>query len=145
MAKFLSEHHIPFKVASHKPVYNIAEASEAEGIHPSKVVKNILMKDEKGFFLIVLCGDTRCDFDKIRDFRRTKRVRMATPEEVKTQTGVDVGAVNLFSCPEVIADNGVLKLKEINCHPDDNTKTIYFPVQYLKDVLPHLDVADIAQ
>ena len=57
LAKLLSEKRISYRIDRHKPVYNIAEASEVEGISPDKIVKNILMKDDRGFFLVVLCGD----------------------------------------------------------------------------------------
>jgi Ala-tRNA(Pro) deacylase len=145
LSKFLSERNIPFRVTHHKAVYTVAESAEAEGTDPSKIVKNILLKDDNGFFLAVLTGDKKFDFVKLRVIRKTKKIRMATPEEVKEKTGVEIGSVNLFSYPEVVVDSAVASLEEINTHPDDNAKTVYFPSKYLKEVVPVIVTADIGK
>ncbi len=145
LSKFLSERDVPFRIERHKAVYNIAEASKIKGVSPEKIVKSILLKDEKGFFLAIVRGTQRIDFDKIRVIRNSKKVRMATPEEVKEQTSVEIGAVNIFSHKDALVDREVLQLEEINAHPDDNSKTAYFPAKCLKEILPNLIVADIAK
>jgi len=139
----LAKGDIPFRITHHKAVYTVAESSLMEGVKPDKIVKNILLKDDRGFFLAVLRGDKRIDFGKIKILRKSGKVGMATLAEVKEQTGVDIGTVNLFSYPVVVVDAGVLELTEINVHPDDNATTVYFSTKHLKDVLSDVVVAEI--
>jgi Ala-tRNA(Pro) deacylase len=56
--------------------------------------------------------------------------------------GVETGAVSVFGTlndlekqVEVIIDQDILKESSINCHPNDNTKTISFSSQDLKKYL----------
>ncbi|MBI5228841.1 hypothetical protein HY991_01935 [Candidatus Micrarchaeota archaeon] len=121
----LELNHIEHRIVRHAPVYNIAEACSELGKKPKEEVKNLLLKDEKGFFLLVILGDRKADLKALQIARKTKKISLATPEEVKEKTGVSVGAVNLFSYPIVYVDYSVCSLEEINVHPDDNSVTVF--------------------
>ena len=127
LTQLLDSKGIPYRVIRHKPVFNIEEACRELGVSPDAEVKNLLLKDDRGFFLLIAVGSTRVNYKAVAAARGTKKVRMAQADEVKEKTGVEVGSVNLFSYSEVLVDSRVVALAEINTHPDDNTITLMIP------------------
>lgn len=125
-----------YRVVRHKPVFNIEEACRELGTTPGQEVKNLLCKDTNGFFLFVTRGDMRVDFNALRKSRGTPKVSMASPDEVKTKTGVAIGSVNLFSFPAVYLDESVRALPELNIHPDDNTVTVFVKTEDALRLVP---------
>jgi len=123
LESFLKENGVAYEIIRHKPVFNIEEACAELGVTPDEEVKNLLLKDGKGFFLLIAVGSTRIDFKALSKIRSGGRVSLANPEEVKEKTGVEVGSVNLFSYPIVYVDGRVTGLKKLNTHPDDNSVT----------------------
>jgi len=133
---------IPYRVIRHKPVFNTAEACAELGILPGKDVKFLLLKDDRGFFLLIAVGNTRVDYKAVRAARGTRKVRMAFANEVKEQTGVEVGSVNLFSYPEVLVDRRATTLDEIGTHPDDNSVTFMIPAGKAIDLLENKSIGE---
>jgi Ala-tRNA(Pro) deacylase len=127
LAALLDSRGIPFRVIRHKPIYTIADACRELGITADKEIKNLLLRDSKGFFLLVLRGDKRADLEAIERARGAGLVRMATPPEVKEQTGVEIGHVNPFAYPVVFVDEGVKSLGELLANPDDNSVSFAIP------------------
>ncbi|MBS3070552.1 hypothetical protein J4220_03530 [Candidatus Micrarchaeota archaeon] len=125
LESILKENDASYEIKRHKPVFNIHEACLELGIKPEDEVKNLLMKDSKGFFLLIACGNTKADFSALSKARGGGKVSLASAEEVKQNTGVDVGSVNLFSYPVVFVDERILSLKTVNTHPDDNSVTFF--------------------
>jgi hypothetical protein len=125
-----------FRVMRHKPVFNIPQACEALHVLPSQVAKNLLLSDDFGVFMLLVRGDTRADFDALAKKRGTKRVMLATPDDVYKKTGVKIGSVNLFSWPDVFIDESVTRLPEINVHPDDNAVTVFVKTDDILRLVP---------
>jgi len=135
---------ISYRVVRHKPVFTVAEACAELKITPDAVVKNILLKDDKGFFVVVIQGDRKMDFGAIAKLRSTAKVMMASPEEVKDETGVEIGSVSLLSFPDVLVESGVKSLSELNIHPDDNKVTLFVSIDAL-NLVKKLVVGDFAK
>ncbi len=58
------------------------------------IVKSLLFSTEDSFFLCLVSGDKRCSLNKLKKITGKKNLCMATPEEVKTQTGYTIGGVS---------------------------------------------------
>jgi len=58
------------------------------------IVKSLLLKTEDNFILCLVAGDKRCSINKLKKIKNIKDISMATPEEVKTQTGYTIGGVS---------------------------------------------------
>jgi len=58
------------------------------------IVKSLLLKTEDNFTLCLVAGDKRCSLDKLKKIKDIKYCSMASPEEVKTQTGYTIGGVS---------------------------------------------------
>ena len=69
------------------------EAATALSCSVGAIVKSLLFKNEGGYSLCLVSGDRRCSLNKLKKIKDHKDVSMASPEEVKTQTGYTIGGV----------------------------------------------------
>jgi len=70
------------------------DAATALGCDVGAIVKSLLFKTENTFILCLVSGDKRCSLDKLKKIKNKKDVSMASPEDVKTQTGYTIGGVS---------------------------------------------------
>ena len=70
------------------------DAAIALGCDVGAIVKSLLFKTEDNFILCLVAGDKRCCLDKLKKIKNIKHISMASPEEVKTQTGYTIGGVS---------------------------------------------------
>ena len=70
------------------------DAATALGCDTGAIVKSLLFKTEDSFILCLVAGDKRCSLTKLKKIENNKDVSMASPEEVKTQTGYTIGGVS---------------------------------------------------
>ena len=70
------------------------DAATALGCNVGAIVKSLLFKTEDSFVLCLVAGDKRCSLTKLKQIKNKKDISMASPEEVKTQTGYTIGGVS---------------------------------------------------
>jgi len=70
------------------------DAATALGCEVGAIVKSLLFKTEDDFTLCLVAGDKRCSLNKLKKIKNIKNVSMASPENVKTQTGYTIGGVS---------------------------------------------------
>ena len=70
------------------------DAATALGCDVVAIVKSLLFKTEDSFILCLVSGDKRCSLTKLKKITNKKNISMASPEEVKTQTGYTIGGVS---------------------------------------------------
>ena len=70
------------------------DAATALGCDKGAIVKSLLFKTEDSFILCLVSGDKRCSLTKLKKIKNKKDISMASPEEVKTQTGYTIGGVS---------------------------------------------------
>ena len=70
------------------------DAAIALGCDVGAIVKSLLFKTEDNFTLCLVAGDKRCSLNKLEKIKNIKNISMASPEEVKTQTGYTIGGVS---------------------------------------------------
>ena len=58
------------------------------------IVKSLVFKAEGEFLICLVAGDKRCSLNKLKKLINKKDVCMASPAEVKTQTGYSIGGVS---------------------------------------------------
>ncbi len=69
-------------------------AAKQLGVGRERIIKSLLFVDDAGLpVLAIVTGDKRVDEAKLAAACNAKNVRRAAPEEVKSFTGYDVGAV----------------------------------------------------
>ena len=70
------------------------DAATALDCNVGAIVKSLLFKAKDSFTLCLVAGDKRCSLNKLKKIKSEKDVSMASPEEVKTQTGYTIGGVS---------------------------------------------------
>jgi len=70
------------------------DAAIALGCDMGAIVKSLLFKNGDNFILCLVAGDKRCSLNKLKKIKNIKDISMASPEEVKTQTGYKIGGVS---------------------------------------------------
>ncbi len=70
------------------------DASNSLKCEVGAIVKSLLFKKDESFVLCLVSGDKRCSLNKLKKILNSKDVSMASPNEVKLQTGYTIGGVS---------------------------------------------------
>ena len=92
------------------------DAATALACDVGAIVKSLLFRTESTFILCLVAGDKRCSLNKLKKIKDEKDISMATPEDVKTQTGYTIGGVSPIGHLEdieIIIDNSLERFNEL--------------------------------
>ena len=70
------------------------DAAKALDCNLGAIVKSLLFKTSDDFILCLVAGDKRCSLNKLKEIKDEKDISMASPEDVKAQTGYTIGGVS---------------------------------------------------
>ena len=70
------------------------DAANSLNTEVGSIVKSLLFRNEGNFFLCLVSGDKRCSLNKLKKIFNSKELSMASPDEVKDQTGYTIGGVS---------------------------------------------------
>ena len=123
------------------------DAANSLNCEVGAIVKSLLIKIENDFLLCLVSGDKRCSLNKLKKISEKKNVRMASADEVKSQTGYTIGGVSpvghINSIP-IFVDNSLSRFKDIFAaagHPN-----VIFKINYEKLIqITKGDVKDITE
>lgn len=79
--------------------HNSELAAQNLGVEVGQIAKTILLMVDESPAVVVISGDRRVDFKKVRALRGGRKVRLAGPEDVTKHTGFKVGAVSPVALP----------------------------------------------
>jgi Ala-tRNA(Pro) deacylase len=92
----LKNSHVLFEAYEHEPVHTSEEAAKVRNTNPHEGAKALVFYADGKPLMIVLPGDMKVDMKEFKHQFDARDLRMATPEEVLTVTGVPIGAVPPF-------------------------------------------------
>ena len=123
------------------------DAANSLNCEVGAIVKSLLIKIENDFLLCLVSGDKRCSLNKLKKISEKKNVRMASAEEVKSQTGYTIGGVSPvghINKIQIFIDNSLSRFKDIFAaagHPN-----AIFKINYEKLIqITKGDVKDITE
>ena len=111
------------------------DAATALACDVGAIVKSLLFRTESTFILCLVAGDKRCSLNKLKKIKDKRDISMATPEDVKTQTGYTIGGVSPvghLEDIEIIIDNSLKRFNELFAaagHPNCVFKINYNDIQ----------------
>ena len=70
------------------------DAANSLNTEVGSIVKSLLFRNEGNFLLCLVSGDKRCSLNKLKKIFNSKDLSMASPDEVKDQTGYTIGGVS---------------------------------------------------
>ncbi|MDO5786519.1 MAG: YbaK/EbsC family protein [Phascolarctobacterium sp.] len=141
--QLLEKHHINYIVRKHEPIFTVAEG-EALGLpNVQAAVKSLLLTDDKhqSFYLVVLPLDKRLDLKELRAKIGSRRLTMASAEELMRLLQLSPGAVTPFGLLQDVEHkvqtffDAELKENTIATHLDSNTATVWLKCQKLVHLL----------
>ena len=123
------------------------DAANSLNCEVGAIVKSLLIKIENDFLLCLVSGDKRCSLNKLKKISEKKNVRMASADEVKSQTGYTIGGVSPvghINKIQIFIDNSLSRYKDIFAaagHPN-----VIFKINYEKLIqITKGDVKDITE
>ena len=111
------------------------DAATALACDVGAIVKSLLFRTESTFILCLVAGDKRCSLNKLKKIKNKRDISMATPKDVKTQTGYTIGGVSPvghLEDIEIIIDNSLERFNELFAaagHPNCVFKINYNDIQ----------------
>ncbi len=134
--KFLKDFDQSLEVIVLKDTARTAQdAATALGCDVGAIVKSLLFKTGDNFTLCLVAGDKRCSLNKLKKIKDEKDISMASPEEVKNQTGYTIGGVSPvghLNKLEIFIDKSLEKFNELFAaagHPNCVFKINYNDIQ----------------
>ncbi len=123
------------------------DAANSLNCEVGAIVKSLLIKIENDFLLCLVSGDKRCSLNKLKKISEKKNVRMASADEVKSQTGYTIGGVSPVGHVnkiQIFIDNSLSRFTDIFAaagHPN-----VIFKINYEKLIqITKGDVKDITE
>jgi len=137
--KILKDSGFEHKILEHEAVYTSEEAAAIRGVELKSGVKALVLRTKEGKFIMGLCpGDKRLDLGAIARLEGTKKVSLASPEQVLEVTDCRIGSVPPFGHPKRLKtymDRDVLKNEWVNFNIGLHTKSANMKSKDLKSLL----------
>ena len=115
--KFLKEFDQSFEViVLENSARTAQDAATALDCNVGAIVKSLLFKTGDGFILCLVAGDKRCSLNKLKRIKDERDISMASPQDVKAQTGYTIGGVSPIGHLEkieIIIDNSLERFNEL--------------------------------
>ena len=92
------------------------DAANSLNTEVGSIVKSLLFRTEGNFFLCLVSGDKRCSLNKLKKIFNSKDLSMASPDEVKDQTGYTIGGVSPVGHKnklEILVDESLNRFKNL--------------------------------
>ncbi|MBA7490325.1 Cys-tRNA(Pro)/Cys-tRNA(Cys) deacylase YbaK [subsurface metagenome] len=126
--ELLDRNRIPYKVSEHEPVYTSEQAARVRGVELKTGVKALVLKSVEGSFVIgLVAANRKIDLKKLAKIVKTKKLRLASPQDVLKITGCEVGAVhpfgNLHELPTYL-DSSILENDMVNFNAGLHTVSV---------------------
>jgi Ala-tRNA(Pro) deacylase len=141
--KLLASHGTQYREVHHEPTRTSVESAKARGEDLAIGGKAILMKVGDVYKLFVLSAAKKIDSQKIKEHFGEKKLRFATPEELKHLTGLVPGAVPPFGKPitpfDLYVDVSITANEKIAFNAGSLTDSIIMGCKdYMKIALPEV-------
>ena len=111
------------------------DAAKALNCNVGAIVKSLLFKSVDKYTLCLISGDKRCSLNKLKKIKDLKDISMASPDEVKAQTGYTIGGVSPIghlNVLEILIDKSLERFQDLFAaagHPNCVFKINFVDIQ----------------
>lgn len=111
LRKLCDTHVADYKIFQNLTTLKTAAAGVKEyNIALSEAAPTLILKSESEMLAAIVRADRKVSFKKLKKLLNVKKIRLASPEEVKALTGAEVGYVSLINKElRSIIDNSLFK------------------------------------
>ncbi len=92
------------------------DAAKSLNCEVGAIVKSLLFKNGDNYFLCLVSGDKKCSLNKLKKFFNSKDLSMASPNDVKEQTGYTIGGVSPIghtNSLQILVDSSLNRFKDL--------------------------------
>ena len=92
------------------------DAAKSLNCEVGAIVKSLLFKNGDHYFLCLVSGDKGCSLNKLKKFFNSKDLSMASPNDVKEQTGYTIGGVSPIghkNSLQILVDRSLNRFKDL--------------------------------
>ena len=92
------------------------DAAKSLNCEVGAIVKSLLFKNGDSYFICLVSGDKRCSLNKLKKFFNSKDLSMASPNDVKEQTGYTIGGVSPIghtNSLQILVDSSLNRFKDL--------------------------------
>ena len=137
--KLLDQNEISYEISEHEPVYTSEQAAKVRGVELKTGVKALMLKTEEGYFVTgLVAADRKIDLKKLAKILRTKKLRLASPQEVLKITSCEIGSMhpfgNLHDLPTYM-DNSILENNIVNFNAGLHTVSVQMKAKDLIKII----------
>lgn len=112
ITSLLVKHGAKFEIFEHEPILTIEDMIKIQKDDPKNHVKSLIFMADKRPMLLVVRGDRRVNSNVFKKLLKLSDFRLATEDEVKRTTGLEVGAIppfgNIFDI-KIYLDDAILE------------------------------------
>lgn len=135
----MAELNIPYDIVNHPESHSTEESDAYIAGHEGCRSKTLILANKKStqFYMIIMDDAKRVEMDRLCEILEVKRLHFVSEERLEEMLGLSSGIVSLFGLVDTAFDNmhiyfdrQMLDEHKIQTfHPNDNTKTIFFPME----------------
>jgi len=126
--ELLDRNDILYQVSEHEQVYTSEQAAKVRRLDLKTGVKALVLKTNEGKFIVgLVAADRRVDLKKLAKIVGTKRLQLASPQEVLKTTGCEIGSVHPFGNLhnlQTYLDVSILENNQVNFNAGLHTVSI---------------------
>jgi len=133
-----------YKLFTHKPAFSYEELLQAQkqtGFFGTEM-KCLVLKTDTNFLVYITLQGNKINFDKIKDFLKINKLRLATPQELKEEFGAEPGCAYPFGFSKeipIFIDPIIYNQSWLLFSPFLPDRTIQIKAMDLKKVFDNLD------
>ena len=121
---------VAHRTHDHPPVYTVEQSREHWEAIDAEQTKNLLLKDDRGFWLVVMPAEAPLDLKALPAVIGSRRLRFASAEDLDRLLGVRSGSVSAFALlndegreVRLVLDASLARASAVAMHPLDNART----------------------
>ncbi|MBU1037225.1 YbaK/EbsC family protein [Patescibacteria group bacterium] len=113
----LEDKKVKYEIIPHKKVYTAFDAAATLKVKLEQVIKVLLVKAEKEFYLVLLSANKNLDFRKLGKFLKvdSKKIQIVKEKVMTEKFKVKPGAISAFGSIHklpVVVEKSLIKIKE---------------------------------
>jgi len=141
---YLNKQQISYKIHEHPAVFTVEESEKLDLKLSYMHTKSLFLKSDSNFYLVCMNALKRLNIKKLESHFKLKKLRFASPEELKKELNLTPGSVSIFGMiyakkTILVIDKEVWDSALVGFHPNINTATLEINHQNLEKFINFLN------
>ena len=123
--KLMAQLEIPYKIVEHPASHSTEESDHYIEGHEGCRSKTLVLANKKStqFYMVIMDDSKRVEMNKLGEVLGVNRLHFVSEERLESMLGLQSG-MHVYFDRDMLEEHDIMTL-----HPNDNTKTIFFPME----------------